>query len=178
MGQYIQVGICCKVKISKIKMENSIVSYEEVIDGLGKEIPLNLYKVKETDNSYNFILKEEILENSQLPEFLLGQYKLFGAEGDRIEEIICKLNKLNKFDDIISFSEQKKYENFQYTRVYNYIYCGKWEHSVMVEYELITFFLAGKIMMECYNRFLKYIEALIHKDNTYKVSEAIKVFIG
>lgn len=113
-----------------------------------------------------------------MPEFLLGQYKLFGAEGYKIEEIIFRLNKLNKFDDIISFSEQKKYENFQYTRVYNYIYCGKWEHSVMVEYELITFFLAGKIMMECYNKFLKYIEALIHKDNNYKVSEAIKVFIG
>ena len=178
MGQYIQAGICCRVKVSKKEMERNKVSYENVVEGLAKEINIGLYEIFEVESGYIFSLKDEVLENGQLDEFLTEQYRLFNADKDRIEEIISKLKGLNNADSIVEFAEKKKYENFQYISVYDNIYCGKWEKGVMVEYELILFFLAGKIIMESYRIFLRYIESLIKKDNPYKVSETVKVFIG
>jgi len=176
MGEYIQAGICCKVNISKSHMKN--IDFGEVGIGLGKEISIDLYQMEETENGYIFSLKEENLEKGELAEFLMEQYKLFGANEEKVKEIIEKVKDLNKYEDIIEFAETKRYQNFQYSSIYNNIYCGKRQDKVIVEYELVTFYLAGKIEMECYNEFLKYIEALIKKDNPYRISGAVKVLIG
>ena len=47
----------------------------------------------------------------------------------------------------------------------------------MVNYELIAFMFAGKIIMECYKDFLSYVENIIKKNNSNTVSKTVKVFI-
>lgn len=178
MGEYVQAGICYRIKVSKREMERSKVSYQEAIEGLLKEVPVYLYEVREVETGYIFSLKDEVLEKGQLPEFLTEQYKLFNDDEDKAGEIINKLKGLNKADDIIEFAEKKRYQNFQYSSIYNNIYCGIWRERLMIEYELMIFLLEGKIIMEGFNKFLSYIEALIKKDNPYKISEVVKVFIG
>lgn len=54
MGQYIQAGICNKIKVSKREIESNRVSYEEFIEELGKEIPLDLYEINEVESGYIF----------------------------------------------------------------------------------------------------------------------------
>jgi len=104
----------------------------------------------------------------------MSQYKLFNDEGDEAGEIIIKLNDLNKSEDVIEFAKAKRYQNFQYNSIYNHIYCGKWGNKLTIEYELIVFFLAGKIEMECYDTFLSYIEKLIKKENPFRISDTVK----
>ncbi|WPC42832.1 hypothetical protein [Clostridium sp. JS66] len=97
----------------------------------------------------------------------MEQYKLLNFNEKKSEEIIDKLKGLSKVDDIIEPAEKKKYEKF--SSIYDNVYCTICEYRMMVEYELIIFMLEGKIMMECYRRFLRYIENLIVKNNYYKL---------
>lgn len=42
MGQYIQAGICYRIKVSKREMESGKVSYDDIIETITKEIPIDL----------------------------------------------------------------------------------------------------------------------------------------
>ena len=177
MGQYIQAGICYRIKVSSTEMERSKVSYEEIIEGLAKEIPIDLYEMNESESGYIFLLKDEILENGNLQEFLIEQYEALNVDEDETRDIIGKLKELSKVVDIIDLAKEKRYQNFQYSSVCEYIDCTIWRCRVMVEYESIIFMIEGKIIMECYRNFLRYIENLIKKSNVHRISEAVKVFI-
>lgn len=177
MGQYIQAGICHGIMVRKKEMEQNRVTFEEFKEGLGKEVSLDLYEIDEVENGYIFYLKDEVLENGELVKFLSEQYELLNINKDRAEKIIDSLKGLSKADDIIELAEQKSYENFYYSSIYDNIYCTIWKRRVMVEYELMIFMVEGKIMMECYRRFLKYIENLIKKDSPYVISKTVKVLI-
>ena len=48
----------------------------------------------------------------------------------------------------------------------------------MVQYELVLYLIEGKIMMECYYDFLKYIENLIRKSSKSELNSAVKVVIS
>ena len=111
-------------------------------------------------------------------KFLSEQYELLNIPKDRAEKIIDSLKAVSRADDIIELAEQKKFENFQYSSIYDNISCTMWEHRVMVEYEMMIFMLEGKIMMESYRRFLRYIENLIVKSSSYELCGAVKVLIG
>lgn len=178
MGQYIQAGICYRIKVSKIEMERSKVSYEDIRKALSEEISIDLYEVKEAETGYIFSLQNKILETGNLPDFLMEQYKMLNVDKDRIENIMSNLQGLNKADDIIAFANEKRYQTFHYRSIYDNIYCTIWRERVMVEYEAIIFMSEGKILMECYRDFLKYLENLIKKNNTNIISKAVKAFIG
>ncbi|OOM09415.1 hypothetical protein [Clostridium saccharobutylicum] len=178
MGQYIQAGICHRIKVSKREMEQNRVNFEEFKEGLAKEVSLDLYEVEEFESAYIFSLRNDVLENGDLVKFLVEQYELLNIAKDRAKKIIDSLKGLNKADDIIELAEHKKFENFQSISVYDNIYCTMLEHRVMVEYEMMIFMLEGKIMMECYRRFLRYIENLIVKNSSYELAGAVKVLIG
>lgn len=178
MGQYIQLGICCKATISKRQMEES-VTYEQLIEEMNKEINLDLYDITEDEEEYVFILKNENLKKGDLIKFLQEQYELCYAEKDDVKEIIDILEKTDNSNDIISIAKEKKYQNFQYNDyVYENIYCTKWRHRISVQYELIVYFIQGKILMECYYDFLRYIENIISKNSSNKLSSTVKAVIS
>lgn len=178
MGEYIQAGICNRINVSKREMEQNRVNFEELKEGLAKEVALDLYEVEEFESAYIFSLRDDILENGDLVKFLSEQYELLNVAKDRAEKIIDSLEGLHKADEIIELADQKRFENFQSIGVYDNIYCTMRERRVMVEYEMMIFMLEGKIMMESYRRFLRYIENLIVKSSSYQLSGAVKVLIG
>ncbi|WP_160691688.1 hypothetical protein [Clostridium sp. C2-6-12] len=178
MGQYIQAGICHRIKVSKIEMEQNRVNFEELKEGFAKEVLLELYDVEEFESAYIFSLRNDVLENGDLVKFLVEQYELLNISKDRTDKIIDSLKGLNKADDIIELAEKKRFENFQCISVYDNIYCTMRERRVMVEYEMMIFMLEGKIMMESYRRFLRYLENLIVKSSSYGLAGAVKVVIG
>lgn len=177
MGQYLQGGICYKICISKEAIERQNISYDAVLEGLSKKVDLDLYDITEIDMGYNFTLKEELFKKEEFIGFLKEQYKLLGVKEDRTLKIISKLETLNTFQEIIELANEKCHENFQYADIVEPIYCGVWKKSVRVRYELILFMVEGKIFMECYSDFLRYLENLIKKDNIYPISKAISLFI-
>lgn len=178
MGQYIQAGICNRIKVSKREMEENRVDFEDFKEGLAKEVQIDLYEIEEVEGGYVFLLRNDVLENGDLVKFLSEQYELLNIPKDRAEKIIDSLKVVSRADDIIELAEQKKYENFQYSSIYDNVYCTMWEHRVMVEYEMMIFMLEGKIMMESYRRFIRYLENLIVKSGSYELSGAVKVLIG
>lgn len=52
MGEYVQAGICYRIKVSKIEIEHNKVTYEEAIEGVEREISLDLYEVREVETGY------------------------------------------------------------------------------------------------------------------------------
>jgi len=159
-------------------MEIEKINFQDLRLGLFKEIPLNLYEVEETEATYSFTLKDDILEASELIKFLMDQYKLLNVQEKTSKEIIARLKNISKVEDIINLAKEKSYPNFQYSTVIGYLYCGEWHHRLMAKYGLLDFYVEGKIIMECYNDFLHYIESLIKRNNPHRVSEAVKVMIG
>ena len=179
MGQYIQAGICHRIKIRNTDIERYNVSFEQVKEALSKTISLDLYEINEVENGYIFELKDSILENGELVNFLSEQYELLCLDAEHnSRKIIDDLKALSSAADIIALANKKMYQHFQASRVYDNIYCTIWRHNVMVEYEMMIFMLEGKVMMECYSRFLKYVEGLIKKNSSYQLNGAIKVIIG
>lgn len=178
MGQYIQAGISNRIKVSKREMEQNRVNLEEFKEGLSKEVSLELYDVEELESSYIFSLRNNVLENVELVKFLAEQYELLNIAKDITEKIIDSLEGLNKADEIIELADQKKFENFQSISVYDNIYCTMWERRVLVEYEMMIFMFEGKIIMESYRGFLRYIENLIVKSSSYELRGAVKALIG
>jgi len=76
MGKYLQAGICVSIKIGKNDLNIRNINYEELLEGLSKEIYIEAYNQVEFENSYGFILKDEIIQEGQLSEFLKEQYDL------------------------------------------------------------------------------------------------------
>lgn len=178
MGEYIQAGICNRINVSKREMEENRVNFQEFKEGLAKEVSLELYDFEEFESAYIFSLRNDVLENGDLVKFLSEQYELLNIAKDRADKIIDSLEGLSRADDIIELAEMKKFENFQSISVYDNIYCTMRERRVMVEYEMMIFMLEGKIMMESYRRFLRYLENLIVKSSSYELRGAVKVLIG
>jgi hypothetical protein len=113
MGQYIQAGICNRITVIKREMEQNQVNFEEFKEALAKEVSLDLYEVEEFESAYIFSLRNDVLENEGLVEFLAEEYELLNIEKGRAKEIIDNLKGLNKADDIIELAKKKKFENFQ-----------------------------------------------------------------
>ena len=150
MGQYVQAGICNRAVVSKRQLEGR-VTYEEFIEEVNKELNLDLYNIIDDEENYIFVLKSQALDKDKLVEFLEEQYDLCYADKVNTQKIIDELKNIGSSEDIINLAKEKKYGNFQYNDyTYENIYCTKWKHRVMVEYELIVYFIQGKIFMECY----------------------------
>ena len=157
MGQYVQLGICNKAIISKTQLEGR-VTYEEFIEEMNKELNLELYNIIDDEEKYIFVLKSKALDKDKLIEFLEEQYDLCYADKVYTQKIIDKMKNISNSEDVINLDKEKKYENFQYNDyAYGNIYCTKRQHKIVIEYELMVYFIQGKILMECYYDFLKYI---------------------
>jgi hypothetical protein len=177
MGQFLQVGICYDVCVFKDDINRQKLTFEDIQKSLCEKIDFNLYELSELDDQFKWELKEQCLME-ELGKFLEEQFNLFEVYQGEDLEILSELKSLKTYDEIIELAKKKRYENYQNSEIYEYLYCGTWRESVRVIYNQITFFLHGKISMEGYNRFLKYIETLIKNNSKCKISKAVTAFIG
>jgi len=178
MGKYLQAGICVSIKIGKNDLNIRNINYEELLEGLSKEIYIEAYNQVEFENSYGFILKDEIIQEGQLSEFLKEQYDLIVQKNGDEDEIIELMKKQTTVHEIEQLLEKKSFYSFHNTDIYGGLYCTKWRHYIRAEYSLFTYLSEGKIVMECYNNFLKYIEKNIKMNSKNPIGDVVKVMIG
>ena len=95
-----------------------------------------------------------------------------------MEEIFKEIKDKNYFE-LIDLAKSKKFENFQYSSYFtDYFRIKTSFKEIEVNSELITYNLAGKIMMECYGDMFRYFENVIknqEKDNP--LNKTIRVMI-
>lgn len=176
MGQYINLGLSCKVIINKNKLPEIIRNKENIIEIMSKEIDVDCYTLTEYDDYYEFKVKDEIFNNKNLKGFLNEQYDLLNVEEKNI--ILNDIETLDNYDKVRDFFRHKSYPNFQ---KYNYIgwiyerlYNGQ-DICLRVNIEGVLYFHEGKAYLECYSDLFKYIKKLIKKNSSYNISKLIHV---
>lgn len=162
MGQYLQLGIVHRLSVSKEKMNSMGLSVERVKDELNKEVDMALYDLDENDDLVNFVLKDSIVME-QLGNFLQYQYSLYDQNEDsHFESAVQAISEMSNPKQIFELAEEKRFPCFQNNRIVHNIQVSHWK-SLRVEISLLVLFVEGKIFMECYDSFLKYLTNIVRE---------------
>ena len=170
MGCYIYVGIATKIIVEKRRggYRERIFSTDEILDKLAGQFNLDLYNIAENSQVVGLALKDKVIE-SYLYDFLYEQsYDL--ECGKEIREEIEKLKNKDAHQILQMFKyyvlEYIYYNDQDYTRE-TYL-----DSDLKLYIEGITYLSDGKIMIECYQEFLRYIHRLIRKATDNPIKDA------
>jgi hypothetical protein len=179
MSQYMQLGICNRIIIGKERLSQLNLTIEKVIEALSHGLDMSLYEQSETENSLVFSLKESIVME-ELVSFLRSQYELYIQEKpytDDFELAVTMISELNSIEEIEELAKGKSIRCFQRSVIDDEISINDW-HWLRVEYSLWLMFVEGKIIMECYNNFLKFTENQVRKTSKeLAIAGAFRCFI-
>ena len=178
MGPYIQVGTCGRIIIPKPNYLYYKLSIDDVRKSLERNIDLSKYHLVELDDQIQFILYDDAIANGQVAEFFQRQYGLVEDSDPKLKEIVKRLQSVKSLADLDQLAWDNGCYQFQSTKVYSEIYCTSARYDLLAVYQLFAFLYEGKIIMEGYNRFLKYIENQIKSNSTEEIASVVKVLIG
>lgn len=182
MGTYLTNGIVQDIVIEKNQVERQGVAIGKIIQRLGKEIDINCYSYNEDADAYHWKIKSEMFD-SNLVEFLGSQFQMYcGQKNCYMEDAIEKLTKIKTAEEITELAKSKSLVHFQlldYITEYINVVCENgFDTDIAVHYRLISYFLNGKIIMECYGNILRYFEHNIRlQRNKYPIVDCVKVLI-
>jgi hypothetical protein len=187
MGTYLATGIVYKMRIQKRDMfsRRYVIKdkfpMENIVKSLQKEVNMDHYVFGEDENSIIWEIKPEMLEGSFV-EFLETQFKMYNEEMN-VQEVISRIKEAKTGKKIIELAKKKSLCNF---KMADYILdslsvlhaTGLSDH-ITVNYHLMTFFIDGKIIMECYDNILHYFEKAIRlQEDKYPVVTCLKTMIA
>lgn len=189
MGMYLATGIVKEIYIYKGDIDFDVINIEDIIESLGHEINLDRYIFNEDERYISWTIQPEMLEGN-LPTFLEKQYEMYensitphAKSKDNFNLMIEAVREAKTGDNILELADQKKFPQFQSLEyIMEYIDVKKlnspFSSSLRINYELISFFLDGKISMECYSNIFRYFEKNIHmQKDKYPIAECVKVKI-
>lgn len=179
MGQYLQLGIINRIVVDKERMNKLNIAIEKVIESLNKEMDISLFEQSETKEQFAFKIKESIVLE-QLHEFLKNQFLLYNQEQpykgcfDSILNVISQQSSLQEIEEI---AKNKSFPCFQRSVIDDEIMVNDW-HWLKVEYSIWLMFAEGKIFMEAYNNFLRFIEHQVRESGKkWSIAGAFRCFI-
>lgn len=179
MGQYLQMGICYQMEVDKKRLDKLGIIYEKLSNELNKHFDLSLYDSSETQNEIIFEIKESVV-SEQLQEFMQYQYSMYPQEQpytDCFQSAMEMVGELSSLKEIVELAEEQKYPCFQSNAISNEIKVSAWDW-LRVEISMFIFFVEGKIFMEGYNSFLKYIENNVRESSgKWSIAGAFKCYI-
>jgi len=176
MGTYLATGVVQSIRIPKEEK----VKLETMKDALGLKVDLGKFDFIENDNWYIWEIKDSVLEDKTFVPFLKQQFRYYDP------------SKVNELDQLASMSAQEIKNFAKEQPIIKGTYCFQfvknlidWEyvddiryHTVDVYYNMLCFFIDGKIIMECYNDILHYFEELIRlQKKEYPIATCVKVMI-
>jgi hypothetical protein len=167
------MGICHQININKI----ANVTIEQVKQKLSEQMDLSLYNCEETDDDFNFVIKETVVLE-QLHDFIQQQFSIYPGSNNEedYKSVLKAIAGLNKLAEMIELAEERKFENFQQISMNDYVYADRWK-QMQAEFSLFVFFVEGKIYLECCDSFLKYIENLVRSNSKHSISGAFRAYI-
>ncbi|MBT2282212.1 hypothetical protein J7E78_01425 [Paenibacillus polymyxa] len=174
MGQYLQMGICHQMLIGKREIEKTTI--EKIKGELGKLINLELFDLEESEENISFIIKESVVQE-QLHMFLSEQFSLYDQSyAEDFSELLLEIEKRQSLVEIIELAEEKEFRFFKNSEVYDYVDITPWSR-IRVETSLMLFFFEGKLLMESYCSFLRYLENMVRVSSSQAISGAFRAFI-
>ncbi|MNW32966.1 hypothetical protein D3C74_99190 [compost metagenome] len=174
MGQYLQMGICHQMLIGKREIGKTTIA--KIKDELGKLVDLELFDFEESEANVSFIIKESVVQE-QLHMFLSEQFALYEQSyAEDFSELLSEIEKRQSLVEIIEMAEEKEFRFFHNSEVYDYVDITPWSR-ICVETSLMLFFFEGKLLMESYNSFLRYLEKLVRSNSSQAISGAFRAFI-
>lgn len=182
MGTYLINGIVHDIFIEKKQIKTKRLAIDKVIDQLGKEVNINLYNFNTDRDNYLWRVKPEIFD-SKLVAFLDDQFRMYCDEKDlHMQETIKELGNIKTSNEIIELAKSKQLVHFQWVdSIIEHMKVPQengFDTDVSVNYCLISYFLDGKIIMECYENILKYFERNVRlQRKKYPIVDCIKVMI-
>jgi len=182
MGTYLATGIVQTIVIDKSRIQYPDITLDNIIQQLKKELNINYYDFSENIDEYFWNIKPRVLEKN-LVEFLDAQFKIYTDEKDRgMQQVIVKLTEIKNLDQIIELAASKSLVYFQlFEKIFGCIKVERtngFSQHVEVFYNVISYFLDGKIIMECYENILRYFEHNLRSQrNEYSLVDCVKVMI-
>ena len=179
MGTYLATGIVQCITIDKRYQD---ITPGKIIEQLRNELDIDCYNYSEDVSGYYWRIKPEVLEDG-LVEFLDTQFKMYKNIQDKsMETALEELDKAKNGDEIIALASSKTLIRFRLLEpIIHYIKVIRdngFDDDITVYYSLISYFLDGKIIMECYNNILKYFEHNIRLQNEkHPLVNCVKVMI-
>lgn len=179
MGQYLHMGLCNRIVIEKERMAKLNVSIEIVIKALNSVIDMSLFELGEPEEQYVFTIKESIVLE-QLYQFLQLQFSLYNQQDPYkgcFNKILTAVAEISSLHDIEELAKTKSFPCFQKQVINDEILINEW-HWLKVEYEMWIMFVEGKLFMETYNNFLRFIEKQVRvSSEKWLISGAFRCFI-
>ncbi|MBP3041143.1 hypothetical protein J9303_16895 [Bacillaceae bacterium Marseille-Q3522] len=183
MGQYLQMGICNRIFVKKDRINKLNTTLEKVIEALNKEMDMSLYDQSETEDEFVFSLKDKII-SEQLLDFLRFQYSLYTQEEpytNCFNTVLKMISEHNSFEQIEEILSKKSFPCFQSSNVFDQIKVNvqDWIYDwIYIEYSLWLLFLEGKIFLESYNDFFRYLENQVREaSKKWSIAGAFRCFI-
>nr|WP_259548258.1 hypothetical protein [Heyndrickxia oleronia] len=178
MGQYLQMGICYQMEVDKKRLDKLGITSEKLMNKLNKNFDLSLYDINETQDEIIIGIKESVME--QLHEFTQFQYSMYPQEQwgtDCFESVSEMIGELSTLKELVELAEEGRFPCFQSNKIVDEIKVSAWE-SLEMKISMLVFFVEGKIFMEGYNSFLKYIENNIRESSKkWEIAGAFKCYI-
>jgi len=182
MGTYLATGIVQDISIDKRHIKQDI-TIDQIVERLKKELNIDCYNYSEDVEGYYWQIKPEMLEDN-LAEFLDVQFQMSTSKKDSdMQEAIDKVREIKTGKQIIELSKSKSLINFQFVhQIIEHISVVRTNNgsseSIRVYFDLMAYFLEGKIIMESYGSSFTYFENNIRlQRDKYPIVDCVKVMI-
>jgi hypothetical protein len=184
MGTYLVNGIVKDILIPKKHISYPAITIDNITTSLQNELNLDYYNFSEDTDGYYWEIQPKVLEGN-LTAFLTAQFNMYKPKSESkkeacMEEAILKIQGAANGQEIIDLACSKKLISFQlvdYIMEYLPVTFDKgFSDSVRAHFSMMTYFMDGKIIMECYGNILKYFEHLIRLQRSqYPIVDCVKV---
>lgn len=177
MGQYLVEGVALGIYVRK----QGKYSLEDVKANLKEEVNLDLYNITEDESNVYFSIKKQIFMDN-LENLLRNEYKDLNLEEEeyKIFDDITGLsfqNLIKKLKELEIDSLHFRYTDFgMMSNSINYL---SKDREMEVYVEMLAYNMDGKIIMECFNGFLRYFRRKIIssiKDNPLKDNIFVTIY--
>lgn len=182
MGTYLVTGIVQEIAVDKRQIKYSDITVDKITEKLKNELNLDCYNYTEDSEGHYWKIKPKMFEGN-LEEFLNIQFQMYQNKTDsNMQEAIRQLGEAANGEEIIKLAESETLINFQLVdQLIEYIYVMRdngFNEDIMICYNLIAYFMDGKIITEGLGNSLKYFEANIRlQRDKYPIADCVKVMI-
>jgi hypothetical protein len=182
MGTYLFNGIVRNITTRKSEVKQKHIAIATVTEALRKELNIDYYNHTEDSNYHYWNIKPEMLTNN-LTAFLDAQFQMYRDKKDKeMQEVINKITSMKTAEEIIALADAKIFSYFQSIDASTHIKVMRdngFSELILVQYSLISYFMDGKIIMECYKDIFKYFETNIRSQrDKYPIVDCIKIMIN